>query len=72
MMSEVGAFMISEVVRLLEDGRWHPLSEIKENFCFSEDDLARILCFLKRFGLTALDEQGKAARLDKCLLELPV
>lgn len=72
MTSQVDAFMISEVVRLLEDGQSHPLSEIRENFGLSEDDLARILCFLKCFGFTALDGQGKAARLDKCLLELPV
>ena len=64
--------MISEFVRLLEDGRWHPLSEIREKSGFSEDDLAMILRFLKRFGFTALDEQGETARLDECLLELPV
>jgi len=64
--------MIREVVRLLEDRQWHCLSEIMENCSLCEADLQRVLGFLRCFEFLAIDEQEKRARLDPCLLELPV
>lgn len=64
--------MIREVMRLLEDRQWHCLSEIRQNCGLCEADLQQVLGFLRCFELLVIDEQDKRARLDPCLLELPI
>lgn len=64
--------MIQQVIRLLEDTQWHCLVEIKENCSLCEAELQRVLSFLKDFEFLVVDDCGKRARLDPCLLELPI
>lgn len=59
-------------MRLLEDRQWHCLSEIRENCGLCEGDFERVLGFLSCFEFVVLDDLGKRARTDPCLLELPV
>ena len=67
-----GGFVIEKVMRLLEDRQWHCLQEIRDNCSLCEAELQRVLVFLKNFEFLVVDDCAKRARLDQCLLELPV
>lgn len=64
--------MIKKVVNLLEDSQWHSLEEIRENCSLCDDDLQRVLGFLRCFQFVVVNEKAKRAKLDECLLKLPV
>ena len=64
--------MIKKVVRLLEDSQWYSLVEIRNNCSLCDDDLQRVLDFLRCFQFVVVDEKAKRARLEECILKLPV
>lgn len=60
------------MVRSLEDGQWHFLSQIRRGFGITDAQSERIMSFLSRFELVVLDESGEKIRIDFEFLELPV
>jgi len=67
-----GGLLIFEVVRSLEDGRWHSFQEIMSEFCLSGAELREVLGFLARFEIVDSDEKVERVRLSSSLLALPV
>jgi len=64
--------VIKAIVRSLEDGQWHTLSEIEEGFSISEDQCKEAVSFLRKFGLADLDANRERIRLGPKFLELPL
>ena len=58
--------LIEEVLKFLEDGRWHDFFEIVENFLklgFVEKDVKKIVDFLSEFGFVDVDDQSKRVKM---------
>ena len=64
--------MIEEIVKFLEDGNWHSLTEIKKNFNMSDAKLWQVIEFLENFSLLNLDAEKSKAKLASSFLHLPV
>jgi len=64
--------VIEAIVRSLEDGQWHALSEIKKGLSLTEDQCDKAISFLRKFGLAELDVNRRRIRLDARFLELPL
>ena len=63
--------MVDDVLKFLEDGRWHYFLEIAENFSsfgLLESDVRNIVGFLTEFGFVDLDEDRKRAKISTSLL----
>jgi len=60
------------MVRLLEDGNWHTLAELRRDLRLSETELRRVVDFLGRFGFVEVDAEGERVKLGTSFLELPV
>ncbi len=54
---------IDDVLRLLENGKWHDLREMEENTQLHDCDISSILRFLVQYDFIKLDKEGKKAKL---------
>ena len=52
---------IDDVLRLLENGKWHDLREMEENTQLHDCDVSSILRFLVQYDFIKLDKEGKKA-----------
>ena len=60
---------ITEVLEMLEDGRWHTLKEIREKIKLSENKIQQIVEFLKGYGFVLMDEEKGWIKLDETVKE---
>jgi len=64
--------MLEDILRTLEDGRWHDFMKFASEKRISEDDVLLAVKFLNEYGFVKLDEKGKRVKLDPEFLKLPV
>jgi len=64
--------MFDDILKVLEDGRWHDLTEIAGKVSISEDKVSCVAEFLSEFGFANINDEGKRVKLDSDFLNLPV
>jgi len=64
-------FMLDEIMKVLEDAKWHNVTEITDKTGMSTDEVLSIVTFLSKFGFAQLDVEEKRMRLDREFLKLP-
>jgi DNA-binding IclR family transcriptional regulator len=60
---------IAQVLEVLEDGRWHALSEIQEKTGLSESQIQQTVAFLKEYGFIVVNEAGREIKLEEIVRE---
>ncbi|MFQ6095478.1 MAG: hypothetical protein ACE5NN_04985 [Candidatus Bathyarchaeia archaeon] len=64
--------MFDEVLRILEDGRWHEFAEITDESRISESKVLRVVKFLNKYGFAQVDSNYEKVRLNPDFLRLPI
>jgi DNA-binding IclR family transcriptional regulator len=55
---------VDDILKLLEDGRWHDLNEIRQKIELHDLKVKSLTKFLTHYNFIKLDKDGKKARLD--------
>jgi len=55
---------VGDILRLLENGKWHDLKEIGEKTQLSDLKVKRVTKFLAQHNFVKLDDGGKKMKLD--------
>jgi DNA-binding IclR family transcriptional regulator len=55
---------INDILKLLEDGKWHDLNEIKKKIELHDPKVNNLTKFLAQYNFIKLDKDGKRAKLD--------
>jgi len=55
---------VDDILKLLEDGRWHDLNEIRKKIELHDLKVKSLTKFLAQYNFIKLDKDGKKARLD--------
>jgi DNA-binding IclR family transcriptional regulator len=55
---------VDDILKLLEDGRWHDLNEIRKKIELHDLKVKGLTKFLAQYNFIKLDKDGKKARLD--------
>ena len=55
---------LDDILKLLEDGRWHDLNEIRKKIELHDLKVKSLTKFLAQYNFIKLDKDGKKARLD--------
>jgi len=55
---------INDILKLLEDGKWHDLNEIKKKIELHDPKVNSLTKFLAQYNFIKLDKDGKRVRLD--------
>jgi len=55
---------VDDILKLLENGKWHDLKEIKKKTQIHDFDITSIAKFLAQYKFIKLDEEGKKVKLD--------
>jgi len=55
---------VDDILKLLENGKWHDLKEIGKRIQLQDLDIASVTKFLTRYSFIKLDKEGKKAKLD--------
>jgi len=63
--------MFDDILVVLEDGRWHQLSEIVNRTRTPEETVLHIVRFLSEYGFANIDDKGERVKLDSDFLALP-
>jgi len=63
--------MFDDILEILEDGRWHRVSEIVNHTGTPEETVLRIVRFLGEYGFANIDDEGERVKLDSDFLALP-
>jgi DNA-binding IclR family transcriptional regulator len=58
---------VDDILKLLEDGRWHDLNEIRKKIELHDLKVKNLTKFLAQYNFIKLDKDGKKARLDPSL-----
>jgi len=59
--------MLNKIEKLVEDGNWHTLEELREKTALSDRNLKEYFDFLKKYGLFEINSTEKKVRLTKHL-----
>jgi len=59
----VSVLVVDEILELLNDGKWHSLSEVVEKSRLSEFKAETVMGFLAEYHFIQLDRERKKARL---------
>jgi len=54
---------VDDILKLLEDGRWHDLNEIREKIELQDLKVKSLTKFLAQYDFIELDKDGKKAKL---------
>ena len=63
--------MLSNILRTLEDGRWHLYREIANETGLSEEAILSVFRFLNEFDFVNIDDERRRVKLDSSFLGLP-
>ena len=55
---------VDDILKLLENGKWHDLKEIGKKIQLQDLDIASITKFLSKYNFIKLDKERKKAKLD--------
>ena len=55
---------IDDILKLLENGKWHDLKKIEKKTQIHDFDITSIAKFLAQYEFIKLDKEGKKAKLD--------
>lgn len=55
---------VDDILRLLEDGRWHDLNEIGKKIELHDLKVKSLTKFLAQYSFIKLDKDGEKAKLD--------
>ena len=55
---------VDDILKLLENGKWHDLKEIGKKIQLQDLDIASITKFLSKYSFIKLDKERKKAKLD--------
>jgi DNA-binding IclR family transcriptional regulator len=55
---------VDDILKLLENGKWHDLKEIGEKTQLHDLDVKNVAKFLAQYNFIKLDKEGKKAKLD--------
>jgi DNA-binding IclR family transcriptional regulator len=55
---------VDDILKLLEDGRWHDLNEIRKKVELHDLKVKSLTKFLAQYNFIKLDKDGKKAMLD--------
>jgi len=61
---------IEELLRLLEDGKWHRITEIYQSLKTKETSTKRLVEFLSEHGLVHYRSSDESVKIDSDLLAL--
>ena len=64
--------MFEEILRILEDGRWHEFEEITNETLMNEVKVQGVVKFLNKYGFAQVDSDDKKVRLNPDFLKLPI
>ena len=55
---------VDDILKLLENGKWHDLKEIEKKTQLQDLDIVSVAKFLAKYNFIKLDKEGKKAKLD--------
>lgn len=55
---------VDDILKLLENGKWHDIKEIGKKIQLQDLDIASITKFLSKYNFIKLDKERKKAKLD--------
>jgi len=58
---------IDDILKLLEDGRWHDLNEIRKKIELHDLKVKSLTKFLAQYDFIKLDKDGKKAKLGSSI-----
>jgi len=64
--------VLDDILKILEDGKWHLCTDIAGETRVSEDKILTIARFLSEFGFADFEDERKRVKLDTNFLKLPV
>jgi len=64
--------VLDDILRILEDGKWHRCTDISDETRVSEDKVLYVARFLNEFGFADFEHEEKRVKLDTDFLKLPV
>ncbi|MGB9684766.1 MAG: hypothetical protein ACPL1Z_07565 [Candidatus Bathyarchaeales archaeon] len=56
---------ISEILEALADGKWHTKEEMQEKTKFKNEEIEKIIKFLKDYKIITVDEKSDRIRIDE-------
>ena len=60
---------IEEILEILDDGKWHRLSDLRAKVGVTEGQFLGITCFLSRYEFMKVDYSEEKARIEKSVRE---
>jgi hypothetical protein len=60
---------VDDILKLLEDGKWHDLKEIRDKTKLHDLKVENITKFLARYNFIKLDKEGQKAKLNNLTLD---
>lgn len=64
-MEDVPTSKITKMLEVLTDGKWHVLMEIQQQMKMGDDEVVRVVKFLKEYNFIVVDEVKKEIRLQE-------
>lgn len=61
----VATSKITRFLEILDDGQWHLLEEIQRGSKIEEDQIRRIVKFLREYDFIVVDEKSQRVRLEE-------
>ena len=61
---------IDELLVLLQDNKWHNLTELTQHVALSSDKLEKVVNFLTEYGFVQLDKNPQKVKIEPKLLTL--
>jgi len=64
-LEDVPTSKITKMLEVLTDGKWHVLMEIQQQMKMGDDEVVRVVKFLKEYNFIVVDEVKKEIRLQE-------